>query len=44
MKPPGAQTRTCASQAPPDSCVLGYYMYLRDHGSKRANISTDFRR
>ena len=42
MKAPGAETRTCATQAPPDYCGLGYY--LRDHGPKRANINNDFRR
>mgnify|MGYP003688066145 CR=1 FL=1 len=42
MKAHGAQTRTCATQGPPDSCGLGYY--LRDHGPKRGNISTDFQR
>ena len=42
MKARDAQTRTCATQAPPDSRGLGYY--LRDHGSKRGNISTDLQR
>ena len=45
MKAPDAQTRTCATQAPPDSRGEGYY--LRDHGTtspKGGNISTDFRR
>ena len=42
MKAHSAQTRTCATQAPPDSCGLGYHP--KDHGLKRGNISTDFRR
>ena len=42
MKATGAQTRTCATKTPSDSCGLGYY--LRDLWPKRGNISIDFRR